>query len=420
MRRTIPFITVLLAVMVLALPASAGSRRYAQDLLDDWSDYVSDEGFEVFYTDVDTIDTDHSINYYIELEPGYYYFIAEGGEDTEDIDMYIYDEDGYTIDSDTLSDNYPIIEVEISRAQEIEVEIIAFSFYERATEDYFCFVAASDPGSYTGIDHSSELDEILAYWEDWADDSGYEVLYSTTGSLNRDTSEFYEFELESGSYHVYAESLYEEDDIDLYVWDEFYDELGSDTLADNYPICSFDLRSDEYVEIEVVPYLYERGNSTDFVLVIAADGNGGLNYIDMEYDDTEAVVGLHEPVSDNRDWDYINELMDEYMGTVIDEDYEMIYDEIELIGPNDPRTIRITLGRGDYIIFGEGGLRVEDLDLAVYDENNYSFAEDTMTNNIPICEFSVRESTPFEIDVTAYSMQPGWSEGYYLLVIVRE
>ncbi len=412
----------LLAVLVAALPASAGSRRYAENLLDDWVEIAADMAYEAFYTDVDMIDIDHTVSYYFDLESGSYYFLAEGGEDTEDIDMYIYDEDGYELDSDTLTDNYPMVEIEIRRAQEIEVEIVAYSFYGREYEDYYCFVAAadvSDIDDWRSTD-SGDLDEILEYWEDWAYDSGYDVLYSSTGTLSRDTSEYYEFELESGSYHIYAESLNEEDDIDLYVWDEYYDELASDTLADNYPICSFDLRSSEFVEIEVVPYTYEVGNITDFVLVIAADGNGGLLYDDYDEGHYEPPSDYDLPVNDSRDWDYISSVMDDYMELVIDEGYEMIYDEVELIDPYNQRTIRITLGRGDYIIFGEGGLRVDDLDLSVYDENNRLIAEDNMTDNFPICEFSVRESTPVEIDVVAYAMASGWDAGYYLLVIVRD
>jgi hypothetical protein len=101
-------------------------------------------------------------------------------------------------------------------------------------------------------------------------------------------------------------------------------------------------------------------------------------------------------------------------------DLQNIYDEIDIVGEYNPRTVHITLGRGDYIVYAEAGLRIADLDLRVYDEDGYIVSEDTMTDNSPYCEFSVYESESFEIEIDPYEMEPGWDEGYYLLVVVRD
>jgi len=417
MRKAYIFLSLLMAVMILAVPVIAGSRSYVQDLSDEWIEYAEDEGYEVFYTDIDMIDDENSISYYLDLEPGYYYFVAEGGEDTEDIDMYVYDSDGYELASDTMADNYPICEIELRYPDEIEIEIVAYSFYGREYEDYFCFVAAAEYDEDYGREESylsDDLEEILDYWEDWVDDSGYELVYSDTGYLSRENSEFYTIDLTRGMYHVYAESLNEEDDIDLYVWDEYGEEIQSDTLADNYPICSFNLRSAETVEIEVAPYTYVRGNSTEYAIVVAVEGGGGM--ANQPMDDRP---GRDEAPTDRSDHEYVNGVLDDYMDMVIDEGLEMIYDEVELLDEYG-KTVQITLGRGDYVIYAEGGLRINDLDMSVYNEDGYVLAEDTLTDNYPICEFTIYESTSVEIEVYPYDMDAGWDEGYYVLVVTRE
>lgn len=416
MRKISIYVAIILAISIAAMPAFAGGRRYANDLLDEWVDYAEDEGFEVFYTNVDRINEDHSISYYFELDPGSYIFIAVGGEDIEDIDMYVYDEDGYEIASDEYEDAYPICEIEIDEFMEIEVEIAPYDFHGRTYEDFFCFVAGMDTETYYedfGYDGYSDIDDILDYWIDWADDSGYDVIYSGSGELVRDVSDFYEFELDRGYYIIYAESLREDYDIDLWVRGEDDDEIDSDEHPDNYPICEFNLYRPEIVEIEIEPYDFGRGDSTEYAIVIAVDGDGGI--LDGSFDRHD-----YRPLTDQSDYDYIQEQMAWYMDMVQDERYEMIYDEINILDEYEPYTTRITLGRGDYIVYAEGGLRIADLDLRVYDGDGYIVAEDTMVDSNPRCEFSVRHSETFEIEIDPYEMESGWDEGYYLLVVVRE
>ncbi len=411
MRRVTLFIGVLLTIAIVALPAMAGSRRFAEDALDYWIEEAEYDGYEVFYTDVDTIDADHSISYYLDLEPGTYYFYAEGGDSIEDLDMYVYSENGRELDSDTLGDSYPYCTIELSRGQEIEVELVVYEFYSREREDYYCFVAAQER-------LVTDVGDIIDYWVDWADDSGYDVIETTSGRVSDDESAYFYYALDNGKYYIYAESAHDNDDIDLYVYDEDEYEIDSDTLGDNYPICTFELSQPEDVEIEVCPYEFGSGQSTAFGLVIAIEGEGGIIGEEIVDRPDRPISGGR--VTDDEDWEYIHEVLADYMDMVIDENLDMIFDEIELVDEGSTRTFRITLGRGDYIAYAEGGLRIEDLDLHIYDDDGRIVSEDTMIDNFPVAHFSCRRSTTFEIEVGAYAMESGAGEGYFVLVVVRE
>ncbi len=413
MTRTTLFIGLLIAIMLIAIPANAGSRRYAADQLDYWVDNAEGFGYEVIYTDLDEIDDEYTMTYTLPLEAGIYHLYAEGGEDIEDLDMYVYDEDGYELDSDELTDNFPICTFELPYEQEIEVEIVAVDFYGREYEDWFCFVVAEE---YVEV---TDLDDIIDYWVDWAEDYDYDVLTTDTGSLSRNDSEYIMMSLDEGYYYIYAESINSADDIDMTIYDERGDALVSDALINNFPICEFELRSPEEIEIEILGYELASGRSTDFAIIIATDDDGAILGGDL----MGTPHGTTRPggrIDDDSDWEYINDVMDDYMGEIILEGYEMIFDQIEIIEEDSYHTFRVTLGRGDYIAFVEGGLRIVDLDLTVYDEDGDVVAEDYAVSVDASCEFSCRRSTTFEFDITAYEMESGFDEGYFLFVVVRD
>ncbi|MCX6646893.1 MAG: hypothetical protein NTY09_11170 [bacterium] len=414
MKKVYVFAALIVCFLIAALPAFAGSRSYANDLLDEWMAYADEQGYEVFYSNVDRIDTDNSVSYYYDLEPGNYYFVAEGGEDTEDLDMYVYDEDGNEIVSDELDDNYPMCEVLVNESTSIEVEVIAYSFSGHEDSDYFCFVAAIEPGNAAPDTNASDTDEIIDYWTNWAEDSDYNVIYTDSGELGVDDSDTYDFELDSGHYYIYAESLEDADDIDMFVYGSDGEVIISDELSDNYPICEFDLRRADEVQIKISSYDIAHGRSTEYGLVIATTEDGAIlnQGSDVEIQD--------RPLTDQTDREYVDGLRGSYMEMVDDENYEMIFDEIRLLQDGEPYTMRITLGSGDYIVYAEGGLRIADLDLRVSDGDGYVVAEDTQNDSNPVCEFSTRDSATYEIEIDPYDMVSGWSEGYYVIVIVRD
>jgi hypothetical protein len=422
MRGIFLFSLAALMVLAVAMPASAGSRSYANDLLDEWTTYADDMGYEVFYSDVDSINEDDSVSYEFDLDPGYYYFVAEGGEDIEDLDMYVYDEDGNELASDTLDDNYPMCEIELDEYMSIEVEISAYSFSGRESDDYFAFVGAS--GEYeapveSDVESLNGTNEIMVYWEDWANEQGFDVIFTDDGSIRTDNSQSYDFELSEGTYHVYAESTDDADDIDLYVYGEDGDEIISDTLTDNYPICSFDMDRRGDVSIEVSGYDFGSGRSTDYAIILASENGGSILSGDHTGTD-HGTTTQPTVVTDQADLDYVNGLHLEAMDQIASEGYQNIFDQVDMLYTTEPEMVHITLGRGDYIVYAEGGLRIRDLDLSVYDEDGDLVAEDTLDDNAPYCEFSTRDSSSFDIDITPYEMESGWESGYYLIVIVRE
>ena len=416
MKKTALISGLIIAFLLVSVSAIAGSRRYAQDQLDYWVQSAEENNYTVIYSDIAEIRADESYFYTLNLERGYYHFYAEGGEDLLDIDMYVYDSRGDELTSDTLEDNYPICSFELTRAEEIEVEIIAYEFAGRSNRDYFCFVAAmeSPPVILTTQD-------ILDYWSDWASDSGYGVLGVATGRLRGDSPQTFTIELDSGYYYIYAESIHSSDDIDMAVYDSRGTELASDALSDNYPICEFSMRRAGTVEIEITGYTYGSGNTTEFAIVVATEDDG----IILGGDLTPPGRRVGPPsttgrITDEADREHVHNLLSEYMDMVIDMGYEMIFDQVQVAEADTPYTFRITLGRGDYIVYGEGGLRIMDLDMRVYDENGTMISEDNMDDNIPICEFYTPHSQTFEIDVYPYEMDENYRQGYFMIVVVRE
>lgn len=267
---------------------------------------------------------------------------------------------------------------------------------------------AQDAGRY-----QEDLDEIIDYWIDWAEDEGYDVLDNTIDELYDNESAYYDVLLSEGTYHLYAEAVNDTDDIDLYVWDADEEEIVSDTMDDYYPLVEFTLRRDEWITIEVLPYEYGRGNSTWYGMVLATEDGGEILEIDDGADGRTAT-------GDEEDLEYVEDLMDQFMDDVADEGYEMIFDSIDIVNWDEIFTYTITLGRGYYTVYAEGGLNIADLDMRVYNDRGRLVVEDTFDDNYPICEFEVDRSSTFEIEVEPYEMASNADAGYFLIFIVRE
>jgi len=416
MRRIWLFAGLLMLGILIAPPALAGSKEYAEGRMDHWVEFVQQEGYEVFCNDVDVITKDKSISYTFDLQAGYYYLVAEGGEDIEDLDMFVYTEGGRELESDTMSDNYPVCEIELAYATKIEVEVAVYAFAGGVTEDYFCFVAGGERSDASADSDEPAPEDVRDYWVKWAEDSGYKVLFTDTGVLRKNNSDSYELDLERGSYHVFAESVDEQDDIDLIVMSQEDEELAGDYAPDNYPICSFELTEPQTVKVEVFQS-YSADFAGKYAIVVAAEGSGGLR-------SQGSITGpdSDQPITDESDNEYVREVLDDYMTMVIDNSYTNMFDKIDESGldAENPCRYRLALGRGDYIVYAEGGLRIADLDLRVYNEDGYIVAEDTLSNNAPMCEFSVLEAASFEIEVQPYEMVPGRQKGYFVVVVVRK
>lgn len=156
-------LTGLLAAFLLCIPlnAFAGSRDYVEDLLDEWWDYAEDENYEIIDWDIDVIDDETIITYTIDLDRGYYVFIAEGGENIVNLDMAAWYQDEYDdgdepFAEDTYDDNYPIIEFELRNSDTIVIELWVDEFSRRVHEDYYCILFAKEQSRDRGRDRDRD------------------------------------------------------------------------------------------------------------------------------------------------------------------------------------------------------------------------------------------------------------------------
>jgi len=418
MKYTTILAVAMIPAMFTPILAFAGDHSAMEAVLQSRISSIESEGNSVFYSDIGEITPSPNISYFFELDPGYYIFAADGGEGILDLDMYVYDEDGYELASDMLDDNWPICEVTLDAPTEVTVEVAAYSFAKGIKSEYFCIVAAGEP-SQTGKDPVSPgtitVDGIIDYWENYAHDQGYNVLFTESGVLNHDNPDTFELDLERGNYEIAVESIHENDDVDLYIYDESGNILISDTAPDNYPICSFEIRTAQTITAKVMPVTYTVGGTTEYAIVLSAEGGGTIDgFPTLQNYDTSV------PLTEEADAEFIASLLGDYMDMLIDRNFQNIYDETGVIKQGETIRIPITLGRGSYMVYGHGGLRILDMDLRVYDKNGYIVAEDTLLNNSPLCEFSTQESAMYEIEIDGYEMVSPWNQGNYLLVIARK
>lgn len=416
MRRITMLAVILVLLPLMALPASAGSRSLVEGMVDDWVNLAERDGFEVIRTEVAQIED--SVSYTLDLEPGTYRFYAEGGENLEDLDMFVYDDAGDLLDSDELNDNYPICDVVLNDRQSVTVTLTVYSFTEDKKGDYFCFIAAraSSEGNQSPAPEEGEtlsIDDVLAHWVEYAANENYGVVLSETGTLTASRNAYHNLSLEVGQYHVYVQASRKEDDIDLNVYDSSGSLLGSDTLPDNYPVVDFRMRRSGDVQIEILPYEYQSGNSTEYAIVVASEGEGGVRDNNVRPED---VTG---PVTPQSDLDYINALKNQQMEDIAHEGFTMIFDDIDTVSQGSSFKFPLTVGEGDYIVYAFAGQRIADIDLAVYKDDE-SVSEDSGDENNAQCSFTARRSTSFEIEVTPFEMERSFREGYFLVIVVKE
>jgi hypothetical protein len=416
MRKITLSIVILMILPLMALPAQAGGRGYVEDVLDKWVDFAERDGYEVIRTEIGQIE--ESVSYTLDLDSGAYHFYAEGGEDIEDLDMFVYDENGDLLDSDELNDNYPICDTVLDEPQRVEVKLTVYSFLESNYRDYFCFVAARETsggelGPDGGRGETLKVEDVLAHWVEYATNEGYGIVLSETGELSGSRNAYHNLSLEAGQYHLYTQTRSESDDIDLNVYDANGSLLGSDTLADNYPVVDFRMRQPGDIQIEILPYEYQSGDSTEYAIVLASEGQGGVVENNLGPED---VTG---PVTPQSDLDYVTGIKNEQMETIAHEGYTMIFDNIDTVSEGSTYSFPLTVGEGDYVVYAFGGPRIADLDLAVYSGGEL-VDEDSGNENIAQVGFSANRSTSFEIEVSPYEMESRFHEGCFLVIVVRE
>jgi hypothetical protein len=138
----------MMALFLLALPLTAyAGRDYIEGVLEEWTEYAEDEGYELIDWDIDELDDETAITYTLELDRGEYWVVAEGGRNVEDLDLRAYYWDDYDegddpFVEDELADNYPMLEFELRQPDTVVIEVFAYEFDPGEDEGYYCILFA--------------------------------------------------------------------------------------------------------------------------------------------------------------------------------------------------------------------------------------------------------------------------------------
>ncbi len=185
--RILPILSIIICfLIIMATPAAADSRRdYIEDKLDYWIDYAEDLDYEVIETEFGTIRSEKS--HFYNLPPGEYHAYAEGGRRIDDLDMVASESRGWELDSDHMSDNFPVVSFTLNDWQEVEFELTVFRYNDWADSDYYCLVVSRESdyrndqrgrnnrrenrnNRWDDRDNRGRRDWDDDYYDDWDDD----------------------------------------------------------------------------------------------------------------------------------------------------------------------------------------------------------------------------------------------------------
>lgn len=281
-------------------------------------------------------------------------------------------------------------------------------------------IGAEDESS-SGIGRFADAQDMLSFLKKRASVMDSIIVFTTTGSLVGTDNVQHKVNLDPGKYHIYSITIKKKDDIDLNVYDSDGDLLCKNDKEDNQPKVDLVISLAEEVRIEIVPYRYESGMTTQYALVIAKEKSEEKEEPEKEKSEPR----IHQKpkgveITDETDLNYCKVVQGDYMAMIAHQDYQMIFDHINIVNVKKPATYPMTLGKGEYIIWGAGGLKINDLDIYVTDKEGNSIANDGTVDNLPFCEFTSSKSTRFNISVKAASMSEGYEEGYYLIIVVKK
>jgi len=123
--------------------------------------------------------------------------------------------------------------------------------------------------------------------------------------------------------------------------------------------------------------------------------------------------------------EYIEDVLDDWWDQAEDEGYEVLDWDIDEIDDETIITYTIDLNRGSYVIVAEGGLNIENLDMAAWYEDDYedgddSFIEDLLDDNYPMLEFELRRSETIVIELWVEDWERREDEGLYCILFAAE
>ena len=114
--------------------------------------------------------------------------------------------------------------------------------------------------------------------------------------------------------------------------------------------------------------------------------------------------------------DYILNEVNEWEQIAEDRGFEVLIGIAEMI-EQDPVIFNIVLGPGSYKIYGSGGMDINNLNTAIYDEDGDRLDDDRKQDKIPILEFSVEERQTLQLEVSVYHPEGEYVEDFFCIVI---
>ena len=187
-----------------------------------------------------SLSADSNVDHWITVDGGEEHAVlAVCDEDCSDIDLYIYDESGTLIDSDSSTDDVPVLLVTPPRRTRYRVQV---TMYNCDVEPCFYAVGLYQGGGVVADadDFQGQADHYLqtAFDALLADDK-YRMEESLYGNLYSSGDETFQIELGSGRPYAILGACDDDcGDLDLFLIDRNGNELDSDTEVDSFPMLS--------------------------------------------------------------------------------------------------------------------------------------------------------------------------------------
>jgi len=447
-------IFIITAILLLLLGTSAladEARDYIYGEVAEWTTIAQNNNYNILGTYISTIGSTDVI-YSFDLAPGTYHFYMSGGKYVEDLDAYLYDSEGIEIDSDALPDKIPVLVFSLSERTVVDLTTSSWAFVTGYESGYFCLLATcEDEGQifeFTGttvemtegpmdvpeIEDHSDMDEddddemededeygdedeyddddsgyvvgeadyvgsvesSINYWEEYEIEMGHEIVES--GMVLVEGDDYTEsIDLDVGFYSAYASPDLRCIDLDMTVYNEDGDEMAEDHLADNYPICNFYMDREQEIDIDFEVFEYAEDFDETYVGYIISSLGGTDDDERMEY------------VEEQLDW--LMSVSEDAGETVIDSGTG------ELTGRSMSQTHEVFLEAGDYLIEGEGGLEVRNLNISLYYEDGSFLNEDIYEDAYPMVWFDIAEAQTISFEVTAIDVMEPFDNAFYCWIV---
>ncbi|MCX6644749.1 MAG: hypothetical protein NTY09_00075 [bacterium] len=122
---------------------------------------------------------------------------------------------------------------------------------------------------------------------------------------------------------------------------------------------------------------------------------------------------------DTSDLNYIESVRGEYMDKIVSEGQTMIFDDIRLVEEGSSYSFPLTVGKGDYEIWGVGGRGIQNLNVRIYSANGDLLSENSGTGNYPKLSFSEPVSRSHRVEIEGSEFEPGVSQGYFCVIVIK-